>query len=88
MGWPCTLPCHPHDLQTLSSKVDTLQKQLATNSVEHALLTVRQLAGHPSPLIDNHSPLAALEQLADVATQTGHREEEVRRHFSSVQATS
>ena len=54
--------------------MDTLQKQLATNSVEHALATVRQLAGRPSPLIDNHSLLAALEQLADVARQTGHTE--------------
>ncbi|XP_029187612.2 uncharacterized protein LOC114955032 [Acropora millepora] len=62
------------DLKTLSSKVDTLQKQIATNSVEHALVTVRQLAGRPSPLIDNHSLLAALEQLADVARQTGHAE--------------
>ncbi|XP_068702494.1 uncharacterized protein [Montipora foliosa] len=65
---PASLP--ELDLQTLSSKVDTLQKQLATNSVEH----VRQLAGRPSPLIDNHSLLAALEQLADVARQTGHTE--------------
>ena len=47
--------------------MDTLQKQLATNSVEHALATVRQLAGRPSPLIDNHSLLVALEKLADVA---------------------
>ena len=54
--------------------MDTLLKQLATNSVEHALATVRQLAGRPSPLIDNHSLLAALEQLADVARQTGHTE--------------
>ena len=42
--------------------------------MEHALATVRQLAGRPSPLIDNHSLLAALEQLADVARQTGHKE--------------
>ena len=38
------------------------------------MVTVRQLAGRPSPLIDNHSLLAALEQLADVARQTGHAE--------------
>ena len=68
-------PCHPRDLKTLSSKVDTLQKQIATNSVEHALATVRQLAGRPSPLIDNHSLLAALEQLAHVPRQSGHAEE-------------
>ncbi|KAK2555891.1 Protein LIGHT-DEPENDENT SHORT HYPOCOTYLS 5 [Acropora cervicornis] len=73
-GVTLPFPCHPEDLQSLSSKVDTLQKQLAANSVEHALATVRQLAGRPSPLIDNHSLLAALEQLADVARQTGHVE--------------
>ena len=73
-GWHRLFPCHPQDLQTLSSKVDTLQKQIATNSVEHTLVTVRQLAGRPSPLIDNHSLLAALEQLADVARQPGHAE--------------
>ena len=38
------------------------------------MATVRQLAGRPSPLIDNHFLLAALEQLADVARQTGHTE--------------
>ena len=73
-GVTLPFPCHPEDLQSLSSKVDTLQKQLAANSVEHALATVRQLAGRPSPLIDNHSLLAAPEQLADVARQTGHVE--------------
>ena len=66
--------CHLQDLETLSSKVDTLQNQIATNSVEYALVTVRQFAGRPFPLIDNHSLLAALEQLADVARQTGHAE--------------
>ena len=63
--------CHPQDLKTLSSRVGTLQKQLATNSVEHSLLSVRQ---RPSPLIDNHSLLPALEQLADVTRQIGHAE--------------
>ena len=71
-------PCHLQDLETLSSKVDTLQNQIATNSVEYALVTVRQFAGRPFPLIDNHSLLAALEQLADVARQTGHAERKRR----------
>ena len=54
--------------------METLQKQIATNSVEHALDTVRQLANRPRPLIDNHTLLAALEQLAHVARETGHAE--------------
>ena len=65
-------PCHPQDLKT--SKVDNLQKQAARNSVEHLLATVHQLACHPSTLMDNHSLLAALEQLTDVARQTGYVE--------------
>ena len=66
--------CHPQNLQALSSKVETLQKQIATNSVEHALDTVRQLANQPRPLVDNHTLLAALEQLSDVARESGHAE--------------
>lgn len=38
------------------------------------MVTVRQFASRPSPLIDNHSLLAALEQLADVARLSGHAE--------------
>ena len=66
--------CHPQNLQALSSKVETRQKQIATNSVEHALDTVRQLANRPRPLVDNHTLLAALEQLSDVARESGHAE--------------
>ena len=54
--------------------MEALQKQIATNSVEHALDTVRQLANRPRPLFDNHTLMVALEQLADVARETGHAE--------------
>ena len=82
-------PFHPQDHKTLSSKVDTLQKQIATNSVEYALVTVRQLAARPSPLIDNHSLVTVLEQLADVARQKGHAEKKKDDAiFRRVQATS
>lgn len=64
----------PQDLRALATKVETLQKQIATNNVEHALDTVCQLANSPRPLIDNHSLLVALEQLADVTRETGHLE--------------
>ena len=66
--------CHSQNLQALSSKVETLQKQIATNSVEHALDTVRQLANRPRPFVDNHTLLAALEQLLDIARESGHAE--------------
>ena len=42
--------------------------------MEHELDTVRQLANRPRPLIANHTLLAVLEQLADVARETGHAE--------------
>ena len=57
----------------LTAKVESLQKQLATNNVEHALDFVRQLANRPVPLLDNHA-LEQLEQLADTARETGHKE--------------
>ncbi|KAK3713859.1 hypothetical protein QZH41_001889 [Actinostola sp. cb2023] len=61
------------DLMALTAKVESLQKQLATNNVEHALDFVRQLANRPVPLLDNHA-LEQLEQLADTARETGHKE--------------
>lgn len=68
-------------IETLSSRLDSLQKQVATNSVEHALDTVRQLANRPRPLVDNCTLLAALEQLSDVAREAGHEE---RKKFDAI----
>jgi hypothetical protein len=68
-------------LQTLRGRVDSLQKALAANSVEHALETVRQLASRPRALMDNYALLAALEQLADVARDNNHRE---RKKYNAI----
>ena len=54
--------------------------------MEHALDTVRQLANRPRPLVDNHTLLAALEQLSDVARESRHAEKKVRCHLPPVQA--
>lgn len=73
--------------KTLSSKVQTYQKQIATNSVEHTLDTVRQLANRPRPLIDNLALLAALERTFRCGEgNLACGEEKVRYHFPPMQA--
>ena len=56
----------------LSVKIDALQKQVSTDSVDWALECVCQLAGRPVGLSDRTAIVVALESLADVSRSAGH----------------
>ena len=56
----------------LSVKIETLEKQVSADSVDRALVCVRQLAGRPVGLSDGTAIVAALESLADVSRSAGH----------------
>ena len=56
----------------LSVKIEALEKQVSADSVDRALLCVRQLAGRPVGLSDGTAIVAALESLADVSRSAGH----------------
>ena len=56
----------------LSVKIEALEKQLSADSVDRALVYVRQLAGRPVGLSDGTAIVAALESLADVSRSAGH----------------
>ena len=68
----------------LSVKIEALEKQVSADSVDQALVCVRQLAGRPVGLSDGTAIVAALESLADVSTSAGHvdfkRHEAILRH--------
>ena len=59
-------------MAALSVKIDALQKQVSTDSVDRTLECVRQLAGRPVGLSDGTAIVAALESLADVSRSAGH----------------
>ena len=59
-------------MAALSVKIDALQKQVSADSVDRALVCVRQLAGRPVGLSDGRAIVAALESLADVSRSAGH----------------
>ena len=59
-------------MAALSVKIDALQKQVSADSVDRALVCVRQLAGRPVGLSDGTAVVAALESLADVSRSAGH----------------
>ena len=56
----------------LSVKIEALEKQVSTDSVDRVLVCVRQLAGRPVGLSDGTAIVAALESLADVSRSAGH----------------
>lgn len=56
----------------LSVKIAALEKQVSADSVDRALVCVRQLAGRPVGLSDGTAIVAALESLADVSRSVGH----------------
>ena len=56
----------------LSVKIEALEKQVSADSVDRALVCVRQLAGRPVGLSDGTAIVAALESLADVSRSVGH----------------
>ena len=56
----------------LSVKIEALEKQVSADSVDRALVCVRQLAGRPIGLSDGTAIVAALESLADVSRSAGH----------------
>ena len=56
----------------LSVKIEALEKQVSTDSVDRALVCMRQLAGRPVRLSDGTAIVAALESLADVSRSAGH----------------
>ena len=62
----------------LSVKIEALEKQVSADSVDRALVCVRQLAGRPVGLSDGTAIVAALESLADVSRSAGHVD--FRRH--------
>ena len=62
----------------LSVKIEALEKQVNADSVDRALVCVRQLAGRPVGLSDGTAIVAALESLADVSRSAGHVD--FRRH--------
>ena len=62
----------------LSVKIEALEKQVSANSVDRALVCVRQLAGQPVGLSDGTAIVAALESLADVSRSAGHAD--FKRH--------
>ena len=56
----------------MKDKIERLESTLTRTSVSSALHTVRQLASHPTPLVDPYALIVALEQLADVSRETVH----------------
>ncbi|CAH3145972.1 unnamed protein product, partial [Pocillopora meandrina] len=56
----------------LSVKIEALEKQVSADSVDRALVCVRQLAGRPVGLSDGTAIVAALESLADMSRSAGH----------------
>ena len=56
----------------LSVKIEALEKQVSVDSVDRALVCVRQLAGRPVGLCDGTAIVAALESVADVSGSAGH----------------
>ena len=56
----------------LSVKIEALEKQVSADSVDRALVCVRQLAGRLVGLSDGTAIVAALESLADVSRSAGH----------------
>ena len=56
----------------LSVKIQALEKQVSADSVDRALVCVRQLAGRPVGLSDGTAIVAALESLADMSRSAGH----------------
>ena len=62
----------------LSVKIEALEKQVSADSVDRALVCVRQLAGRPVGLSDGTAIVAALESLADVSRSAGHAD--FKRH--------
>ena len=62
----------------LSVKIEALEKQVSADSVDRALVCVRQLAGRPVGLSDGTAIVAALESLADVSRSAGHMD--FKRH--------
>lgn len=56
----------------LSVEIEALEKQVSADSVDRALVCVRQLAGRPAGLSDGTAIVAALESLADVSRSAGH----------------
>ncbi|CAH3163813.1 unnamed protein product, partial [Porites lobata] len=52
--------------------IEALEKQVSADSVDRALVCVRQLAGRPVGLSDETAIVAALESLADVSRSAGH----------------
>ena len=51
----------------LSVKIEALEKQVSADSVDRALVCVRQLAGRPVGLSDGTAIVAALKSLADMS---------------------
>lgn len=62
----------PIGVAALSVKIEALEKQVSADSVDRALVCVRQLAGRPVGLSDGTAIVAALESLADVSRSAGH----------------
>ena len=60
------------DVAALSVKIEALEKQVSADSVDRALVCVRQLADRPVGLSDGTAIVAALESLADVSRSAGH----------------
>lgn len=56
--------------------MDALKDNLAADGVSRAIQNVRLLASRPSPLVDPVALVAALQQLADIARDTGHADRE------------
>lgn len=59
-------------MAALSVKIEALERQVSADSVDRALVCVRQLAGRPVGLSDGTAIVAALESLADVSRSAGH----------------
>lgn len=68
-------------VNALKDKIEQLESTLTRTSVSSALDTVRQLASRPTPLVDPHGLIAALEQLADVSRETVHPD---RKGFDAI----
>ncbi|XP_073252241.1 uncharacterized protein [Porites lutea] len=69
---PEVADAQPIGVAALSVKIEALEKQVSADSVDRALVCVRQLAGRPVGLSDGTAIVAALESLADVSRSAGH----------------
>lgn len=85
---PEVADAQPIGVAALSGKIEALEKQVSADSVDRALVCVRQLAGRPVGLSDGTAIVAALESLADVSRSAGHvdfkRHEAILRQFRPI----